>query len=111
MKGQGTMARKHPNEDQRGNSERQSAGLKGKWGQAHGAGSGRSADWGYCDGATLARLVSTVAGQGAAILLGYSADGGAYKVMVLDGPDKFTEWIPCTTDVTEAISILEESLR
>lgn len=57
------------------------------------------ADWGRCGGEGLRAFVQAVGFQGGAVLLGYSRDKGAYRVIIMDDDDKLTKWIPCTADI------------
>lgn len=61
------------------------------------------ADWKQCDSAAIGDLVAYVADLGGAVLLGYSRDGGAYRVVIFDEDDQLKKWVPCTTDITEAM--------
>jgi hypothetical protein len=78
-------------------------GLTNRYKAGKGTGPGGMADWDRCEGEALRTLVATVANQGGAVLFGYSRDRGAYRVIIMDDDDKITEWIPCNTDVNEAI--------
>lgn len=103
------MPRKHPNDDPRP-AKSQSSGMVHRYKQMKGAGADGKADWSLAEGEAIRHLVATVADQGGAVLLGYSRDQGAYRVIVMDGDEKFTEWIPCTTDVNEALYNLAGTL-
>lgn len=69
-----------------------------------------TAQWGLCSPVLLQSLITTVTDQGGAILLGYSRDQGSYRIIIMDGDDKATKWIPCTTDIDEAIEDLISQL-
>lgn len=51
-----------------------------------------TADWGSVDAALLRDAIAAVTRGGAAIRFGYSRDGGAYAIGILDGDDKYTLW-------------------
>lgn len=104
------MSKTRGNDDPRGNKGK-GAGIKSRWNTAKGSGGGGDCNWGYCDGNTMTRFLHAVAVQGAAVTLGYSRDGGAYMVIILDGEDRIKEWIPSTTDITEALENITDTIR
>lgn len=86
------------------------AGMTQRYKNQRGAQNGTLADWDRAEGEAIRVLVSTVCSQGGAVLLGYSRDRGAYRVIIMDDDDKITEWIPCTTDLNEALYNLAAEL-
>jgi len=68
------------------------------------------AEWGMVSPTALQSLIDVVTGTGAAILLGYSRDRGAYRILIMDDDGKFPVWVPCTTDVDQAIEDLTAEL-
>lgn len=101
--------RKHPNDDPRGNTPRANR-VASAWGKGTNGGEGGQADWGTVSPVLLQALVSRVTAMGCLISFGYSRDGGAYLVSVLDGNVPHKEWIPCTTDVDLALEVLTDAL-
>lgn len=83
--------------------DKKGGGLTNRYKQAKGTSSGTMADWDNAEGEAIRYLVSVVANQGGAVLLGYSRDRGAYRIIIMDDDDKITEWIPATTDLNEAL--------
>jgi len=59
------------------------------------------ADWRQCDGDVLSRAVAAVTSSGAALLFGYTRDGGAYSIVFLNGGVQKKEYVPATADITE----------
>lgn len=97
--------KKHGNEDPRG-SKPKGKGLTARL-QYGNTGEGvERADWGTVSPQALQDLIGVVTGTGAAILLGYSRDRGAYRILIMDDDGKMPVWIPCTTDVDQAVEDL-----
>lgn len=89
--------------------EKKSSGaLAGKWTQAAPEAQGMAADWDSCDATALHALVVSLTRLGCAVILGYTSDGGACIVTVLDGPDRYKEYIPATADLSDAVWKLVE---
>lgn len=51
-----------------------------------------TADWGTVDAVLIRDAITAVTRGGAAIRFGYSRDGGAYAIGILDGDEKYTLW-------------------
>jgi len=85
-----------------GKTERQPT-LTERWNYQNSKEKHDAADWARCDGEAVIYLIAEVSKRGGAVLFGYSRDKGAYRLIVMDDGGKATEWIPCTTDITEAV--------
>lgn len=101
--------RPHGNEDPR-KGKAGAGGLTTRYKSTRQPQGGSIADWDKASGEAIRWLVAVVCNQGGAVLLGYSRDRGAYRVIIMDDDDKITEWIPCTTDLDEALYNLAADL-
>lgn len=98
-------SRRHPNDDQRPGKSK-SGGITARLQYGKAADPAVRADWGTVSPVALQALIAAVTETGAAVLLGYSRDRGAYRVLLMDDDGKMPVWIPCTTDVDQAIEDL-----
>lgn len=96
------MTRKHPNEYP-GPERKERKGVTERYKQARNVHPDSLADWSMASGEAIRELITSATAEGGAILLGYSRDRGAYRIIIMDDDDKVTEWIPCSTDLDEAL--------
>ena len=97
------------NDDPRG-EKRTGTGLTARLQYGRAKEAGAVADWATVSPVAVAALIGVVTDTGAAILFGYSRDRGAYRVLIMDDAGKAPVWIPCTTDVDQALEDLTEEI-
>ena len=97
------MSKRNDSDGPGGSYPKDRPSMTERYKRAKGSIAGEVADWGTASPAALSHLIQAATAEGGAVLLGYSRDRGAYRIILMDDGDKITEWIPCTTDLDEAL--------
>lgn len=74
-------------------------------------GDGQAADWGQCNGKALAYAIGAVTKHGFAVLLGYTAEQGAYTVRVIGIEGMRPDYIRPTEDIDAYLQQLGEDFN
>lgn len=67
-------------------------------------GSGEVCDWSTVDAGELLRAIVAVTGQGCAIQLGYTSDGGSYVIRIVGDGQPYNEYVRPTESMSDFLN-------